>query len=84
MGEPSDQWWWRQCSDMQFYEKMQEHMDICNELKVINRETLKWHAAQDVAGDVEGVEIICSVVVVVACVCMGTLTKRSRRVVPVF
>ena len=28
----SDQWWWRQCTDMQFYEKMQAHMDICDNL----------------------------------------------------
>ena len=44
----TDQWWWRQCTDMQFYEKMQEHMDICDNLHVVAVHTIKWSAAADV------------------------------------
>ena len=47
----SDQWWWKQCTDMQFYEKMQEHMDICDRLEVIPSSSLPWRAAQDTVVD---------------------------------
>lgn len=29
------QWWWLHCNDMQFYERLQEHMDICDHLQII-------------------------------------------------
>jgi hypothetical protein len=43
----TDQWWWQQCNDMDFYEKMQEHMAICDNLKVTPISTLPWRAALD-------------------------------------
>jgi hypothetical protein len=44
----SDQWWWGQCTDMQFYEKVQEHMDICDRLQVVPESSIKWDAAAQV------------------------------------
>ena len=44
----SDQWWWGQCTDMQFYEKVQAHMDICDQLQIVSESSLKWTAAQRV------------------------------------
>lgn len=32
----SEQWWWRQCADMQFYEEVQGHMDKCDRLWVVD------------------------------------------------
>lgn len=40
-------WWWDRCNDLDFYEKLQEHMDICNKLKVIPASSIKWGSLLD-------------------------------------
>lgn len=44
VGWEKNEWWWKQCNQMEFYEKMQEHVDICNKLRVTPRSRLKWLA----------------------------------------
>lgn len=41
-------WWWEQCSDLEFYDKMQTHMDICDNLKVFSN----WSFSVNVVSDV--------------------------------
>ena len=43
----TNQWWWQQCNNMEFYEKIKEHMNICNSLEVILATSIKWHAGID-------------------------------------
>lgn len=45
----SDQWWWRQCADMEFYERVQDHMDVCDRLQIVSRDSLWGLAARDAA-----------------------------------
>ena len=84
-----NEWWWRQCSDMQFYEKMQEHMDICNQLKVIPQHTVKWLAARDVLSTVDFAEISAALLLAVLLGISGMLasselgaTRSERRTRP--
>ena len=44
----TEQWWWGQCTDMEFYEKVQAHMDICDRLRVTPEASVKWAAARQV------------------------------------
>jgi hypothetical protein len=47
----SQQWWWRQCADMEFYERVQHHMDVCDNLEVVPRDSLWLLAARDAADE---------------------------------
>ena len=44
----SEQWWWRQCADMQFYEEVQGHMDKCDRLRVVDISQIHWTVVHDV------------------------------------
>jgi hypothetical protein len=81
------QWWWRQCADMQFYERLQEHMDICDRLQVVPHAALKWHAAGDVARVVDAAEVAGAALLLAAVVAWNAWHLRRcrrRRAPPMF
>ena len=73
-----NQWWWRQCNDMQFYERLQEHMDICDRLQVVPRDTVVWRAARDVARSVDAAELA-GAALLLAVLGVWSLRGRKRR-----
>jgi hypothetical protein len=48
----AQQWWWRQCSDIEFYERVQAHMEVCDNLKVVPHSSVWKLAAHDAATEV--------------------------------
>jgi hypothetical protein len=84
----TDQWWWGQCTDMAFYEKVQAHMDICDRLRVVPEASIKWAAARQVlrasvaaTAILRGCAIFTAAAVVFRLMLSGSYTqcRRARR-----
>ena len=78
------QWWWRHCNDMQFYERLQEHMDICDRLQVVPRDALIWHAVRDVARSVDVAELAGAALLLAVLGVWSLRGRKRRRAPPMF